>query len=208
MKKKEIIIIGHGGHSDSCIDVILKENKYKILGYVVKDKKNYKNFASNFNYPILGSDKELNLLKKKYNYAFIGIGQIKNSKDRIFLYKKLLSIGFILPAIISPIAYVSKKSIVGDGSIIMHHSMINCNVKIGINCIINSKALIEHGCIIGDNTHISTTAVINGNVKIGKNCFIGSNSTIFNNIEIGNGVIIRAGSVISKNIKSNSIVKK
>ena len=31
----EIIIIGSGGHSNSCIDVINEENKYKIAGYVV-----------------------------------------------------------------------------------------------------------------------------------------------------------------------------
>jgi FlaA1/EpsC-like NDP-sugar epimerase len=35
---KKIILIGGGGHSKSCIDVIENENKYKIVGIVDKKK--------------------------------------------------------------------------------------------------------------------------------------------------------------------------
>ena len=37
-------------------------------------------------------------------------------------------------------------------------------LKIGINCIINTKALVEHDAIIGDHCHIATSAIINGGV--------------------------------------------
>ena len=32
--KKQILLIGAGGHARSCIDVIERENKYKIYGLV------------------------------------------------------------------------------------------------------------------------------------------------------------------------------
>ena len=53
----------------------------------------------------------------------------------------------------------------------MHKAIINSNVKIGSNCIINTKSLIEHDCVIGDNSHIATSVNINGHVKIGKKLF-------------------------------------
>ena len=34
MNKKEIIIIGAGGHAKSCIDVIEQEGKYDIVGLI------------------------------------------------------------------------------------------------------------------------------------------------------------------------------
>ena len=34
----DIIILGNGGHSRSCIDVIEAEQKYNILGVVSNDK--------------------------------------------------------------------------------------------------------------------------------------------------------------------------
>ena len=106
------------------------------------------------------------------NYAFVTVGQIKNSEIRYNLFKKLKKRGFKIPKIISPYAYVSKHAHIGEGSIVMHNVVINAGAKIGKNCIINTSSLIEHDVIIGDHTHISTKAVINGGTKIGSKVFL------------------------------------
>ena len=36
--KKKIILIGAGGHAESCIDVIESTNKYEIIGLVAKSE--------------------------------------------------------------------------------------------------------------------------------------------------------------------------
>ena len=41
--KKKIILIGAGGHCNSCIDVIESENKFKIAGLIDNKKKVYQN---------------------------------------------------------------------------------------------------------------------------------------------------------------------
>ena len=112
----------------------------------------------------------------KYKSALVTIGFIKDYEKRLKTFKKLKKIGFNLPKIISPLAYISPRSSIGEGTIVMHGSIINAGVKIGKNCIINSKTLIEHDTIIGDNCHLSTGSLINGNVKLDNNSFIGSNS--------------------------------
>ena len=38
-EKKNIILIGAGGHATSCIDVIETTNKFKIIGLIDKKKK-------------------------------------------------------------------------------------------------------------------------------------------------------------------------
>ena len=205
--KKEIILIGSGGHAESCIDVINLQNEYTIAGLVIENIENSKKISQKFNLPILGNDKDLNKLQNNYAYAFISIGQIKNYKIRNDLFKKLINKNFTIPTIISPRSYVSKKSSLGKGVIVMHDALVNSNSVIENNCIINSKALLEHGVKIGNNTHISTAAVINGNTKIGKNCFIGSGAIINNDIIIGDNVIVASGSIIKNHIESNKIIK-
>ena len=76
----------------------------------------------------------------------------------------------------------------------MHQSLVNANVKIGKNCIINTKALIEHDVTIEDNCHISTASVLNGAVLVKANTFFGSNATSKQCIEI-NG-FIKAGGLV------------
>ena len=75
---KKIILIGAGGHCKSCIDVIEKQNTYKIAG-IIDDKKS----KSIFNYKIIGKDFDLKKLSSKISYALITIGQIKNYETRV-----------------------------------------------------------------------------------------------------------------------------
>ena len=187
-----IILIGAGGHAKSCIDVIEKTNKFKIIGLIDNKETNHI-----FNYPILGNDAKLiNYTKKEYS-ALITIGQIKIYEVRLKMFNNVFDLGFNMPVIVSPLAYVSKYSKINFGTIIMHKAIVNANCYIGKNCIINSNSLIEHDCEIADNCHISTGAIINGGVKIGQNTFIGSGSIIKHGIEISGNSFIKAGSFIS-----------
>ena len=197
-------MIGSGGHTKACIDVIETENKYKIIGIIEKYKTGNDKFV---NYPILAIDKDLKKIKKKCKNAFISIGQIKNSTIRAKKFDELISLGFNIPTIISPYSYVSKKSEIGIGSIIMHKAIINVEAKIGQNCIVNNRSLIEHEVKIGNNTHISTGAILNGNCEVGNNTFIGSGSVIKEGVKIGDNCIVGIGSIVKKDIKDNQIFK-
>ncbi len=190
---EKIIIIGSGGHATSCVDVILNENKFEIAGVITQDTK----IDKFLNYEVFHSEEQLSILSKDIPNAFIGIGQIKDYKKRLYYFQKLKKFNFKLPTIISPHAYLSKNCKYGIGNIIMNGALINSKVKIGDNNIINSKALIEHNSVIGNNCHISTGVIINGNVNIGNNSFIGSGSIIYNNVRISENSIIQAGSVVS-----------
>jgi sugar O-acyltransferase (sialic acid O-acetyltransferase NeuD family) len=197
---KKIILVGGGGHCKSCIDVIENENKYKIIGIIDKKKKfllNYKVFTESY----------LNKRLIKNNYSLVTVGHIKNYKLRVKLFNKIKNLGFRIPSIISPSAYISKHSVIGQGTIVMHGAIINAGAVIGNNCIINTNSLIEHDVAIGDHTHISTEATINGGVVIGNKVFIGSRSIIKDNISIGNCSIVGSGLYIKKNLKKNSFKK-
>ena len=196
-----IIIVGNGGHAISCIDVIEAEKKFKIVGLVTMkhDINNQK-----IKYPNIGSDDDLTKIFEKSKNVFIGIGFIKNSDNRVKLFKTLKKIGFNFPVIKSPTSYKSNQSTIDEGTILMHNSFINSQVKIGKNCIINTGSIIEHEAIVGDNVHISTSAVVNGSVKIGSGSFIGSNSVIKEGVKIGKNCIVSAGSFLRRDLKSES----
>jgi sugar O-acyltransferase (sialic acid O-acetyltransferase NeuD family) len=197
---KKLILMGGGGHCKSCIDVIENENKYKIIGII--DKK--KNFLLNYK---VFSESYISKKLIKNNYAFVTVGQIKTYKVRVKLYNRLKDLGFKIPTIISPSAYISKHAVIGEGTIVMHGVTVNAGAVIGNNCIINTNSLIEHDVVIGDHTHISTEATINGGVVIENKVFIGSRSIIKDNITIGEHSIVAAGLYIKKNLKKNSFKK-
>ena len=199
---KKIIIFGAGGHSNSCIDVILEEKKFKII-FIVDDKK--KN-TKIFNFHVKGlADFKKNF--KKTDNIFLGVGLIKNANKRWNLVKKLKRYNLNFSKIISPKSHISKYSKISEGTIVMHNSVINSNTAIMEHTIINTSSIIEHDVYIGKNCHISTGAIVNGGSSVGDHTFVGSGSIIHQNIKIGSNCIIGAGKVIKKNLASNSIIK-
>lgn len=198
MTKKPIILIGAGGHCISCIDIIEQTGLFEIIGILDHPEKKSTKILG---YSVIGTDDDIPTFVLDCPNFHITVGQIKSPCIRQTIYGRIKSAGALLPVIVSPSAYVSLYSKIKEGTIIMHHALVNADVEIGRCCIINSKALIEHEAVVGDFCHISTGAILNGKVTVGNKCFIGSNTVVGNNLEICDNVVIAAGSQVLKSIK-------
>ena len=190
--KKNLILIGGGGHCVSVIDVIEQQGLFNIKGILDSNSKN-KNILG---YPILGGDDLISKLVNKNTFFLITVGQIKSSKIREKIAKNLKRNNAKLATVVSSHSYVSKHSFIGEGTIIMNGAIVNANAKVGTNCILNTKSNIEHDVSVGDFCHISTCAVVNGDSVIGKGTFIGSNATVSNGITIEENSVISAGKFV------------
>lgn len=197
MNKKDLILIGGGGHCKSCIDVIETESLFNIAGIVEVDDKLHQKVLD---YKIIASDKDLPNLIHRYKHFLVTIGSTKDPCKRVEKFEDLKKLGAIFPVIISSSAHVSASACVGEGTIVMHKAIVNADADVGKNCIVNNLALIEHDAKIGNHCHISTGSIINGKCNIGDRVFIGSNSVVINNVDIVDDVVVGAGSVVLKSI--------
>ena len=200
MKKKDLILVGGGGHCNACLDVLRSLNLYNVVGIIERD--NFK--LEKLHDVSVFKDQDTEKLSKIYRNFLLTIGKIGKSKIREKKYYELMSLDIELVSLISPTAYVSASAEIAVGVNIMHHALININVRIGENTIINSQSLVEHDSFIGSHCHISTGVKINGGVNIGNNTFIGSGTVIHEGITIGNDVIVGAGSIIDRNLPNDT----
>jgi sugar O-acyltransferase (sialic acid O-acetyltransferase NeuD family) len=191
--KEKIILIGGGGHCHACIDVIELQGKYEIEGIIdIKEELG----AKIMGYPVIGRDEDIPRFAKTIKNFHVAIGQIKSPEVRVRLYCAVKEAGGLLPVIISPLAYVSKHSTIGEGCIIMHNALVNANTKIGVNTIINTKVLIEHDVYIGHHCHVSTGAIINSESQLGDGSFFGSNSVTVQDVIIPEDTFTKAHSLV------------
>ena len=198
--KKNLILLGGGGHCKSVIDVA-ESAGYNILGVLDKPEEVGKQVLD---YKVIGTDDDIPQYVDKAEFV-ITVGFIKNPATRIKLYNKVKEAGGRLATIIASTAHVSKYATIGEGSVVMHNAFVNAGAKIGNNVIINTFANIEHDAIVGDQCHISTGTMINGDCKVGQKVFIGSQSVLANGITVGDENIIGAGSVVRKSIERKGI---
>lgn len=194
----KLLMIGGGGHAISSLEVIKMTGLYEV-DKVLSVTKTHPSLTK-----LLDHSANLKDLRKYYDHAFIGVGQIKEPDNRIRIFNELKELNFELPSIISSKSYVSSESKIGEGTIIMNFSLINTHAFVGKNCIVNNFALVEHSAFIGNNVHISTGAKINGDAKIEESCFIGSGAVVGNGVTVGKNSIVSANSFVFKDIPNNT----
>lgn len=193
MEKTPILLVGAGGHCKSCIDVVEQNGRFQIVGIV--DRPGTDSPREVLGYPLIGSDDDLAKLRLDIGAALVSVGQMRTADVRFRIFKSLSGLGYDLPVIISPLAYVSRHAKVGAGTIVMHGATVNASAYVGVNCILNSHCLIEHDAVIEDHCHVSTGAVINGQACVGSGSFIGSGSVIVQGENVPQGSFVKARSL-------------
>ncbi len=201
MNKPGLILIGAGGHAHACIDIIEQHGGYQIAGLIGMPDEMH---DQHLGYAVIGIDADLPELAKTIPYALITLGQIQTSAHRIRLYDRVVALGFQMPTIIAPSAYVSRHASLGFGTIVMHGAIVNAGASVGENCIINTRALLEHDTTVADHCHISTGAIINGNTVIGSGSFVGSGSIIKEGVSLGPGCLVGMGLAVRHNQPDNA----
>lgn len=147
-----LLIIGAGGHGHVVKEIAEDTNNFDKIDFV------------DDNCPdAVGKIEDLHKLHDLYDSAFVSIG---NNKFREELISKLIEIGYNIPTLIHPTAYVSKSCKIGSGTVIEQRAVINANATIGNGCIISVNAVVDHDTLIGNVVHINAGAIVMSGVNV------------------------------------------
>jgi sugar O-acyltransferase (sialic acid O-acetyltransferase NeuD family) len=203
--RKDIILIGGGGHCKSVIDVINEGYDFRVAGILDIPEKIGQQVLG---ITIIGSDRDISPILERYSLFHISVGHILSNEARVRLYTQFKSVGALFPSIIAKDAHVSKYATLGDGCFVGHNVVVNAGAVIGENSIINTGAVIEHDSVIGSHTHISTMCTVNADCKIGDHSFLSSQVVVNRGLEIADNIIVYSGSVITKSFFEKGISLK
>ena len=99
-------------------------------------------------------------------------------------FLRVRSLGYNLPPLIHPRAYVAKSATVGAGSMLMAGSLVDVRVKVETLVVVWPGAAVSHDCVVGDNCFIAPNATLCGYVKLGTHCFVGAGAAIVDHCEV------------------------
>ena len=190
MNKKDIAIVGAGGHTRSTINLINRE-EFNIIG--IYDE----SFSSEVNEEILGIGVKGTQHGIPANVKIVL--SVGDNKKRKTLYREFLS-RIIQSNLIHQSSIIEDSCSLGIANLIFANVYLNSKSVIGDNNILNTACIIEHEASLGSHNHISVGSVICGRVSIGNECFIGAGSVIKNGVEICSEVILGANSLVIRNI--------
>jgi sugar O-acyltransferase (sialic acid O-acetyltransferase NeuD family) len=114
--------------------------------------------------------------------------------------EQMKATGFRFATLVHPLARVSGRSVVGEGSIVSVGAMVAARTRLGSHVIINRGAMIGHHVEIGDYVTIGPGANIGGSTRIGEGTYIAMSATVIDHISIGSNSMVGAGALVTKDV--------
>lgn len=187
-----MVLYGVGGHTNVVIDCInaMDEGLFGIF-----DEKS--DLVSLNGYDVLG---------EYSSDEFAQESIIISVEDNMMRKRIVAKIKHSFGKAIHPSAQVSEYAKIGDGTVIVHGSIVQSGSKVGKHVILNTSCVVDHDSTIGHFSHISPNVTICDNVNIGEGVHIGAGATIIPGITIGKWCVIGAGAVITQNLPDYSLV--
>ncbi len=149
---RKLLIVGAGGHGHVVSEVAVATGEYEAI-----------DFADDNSSEAVGKIADLGTLHELYGCAFVGIG---NNRLRGELIHKLEKIGYEIPVLIHPTAYVSKSAKIEKGTVIEPKALVNANSNVGVGCIVSVGAIIDHDVKLGDFVHANAGSIVKAGGKI------------------------------------------
>lgn len=198
---KRIIIIGArlDGQAGVVLDALEEIGGYEVVCFIDNTPELQNKLVSGL--PVIGSTENLERINYPVDSVHIAIG---DNVARGKIFKTINKLGLKAVTITHPTAYISKNTVIREGSFVGPNAVINNGVDIGEACIINSGAIIEHDCKVGFAVHLAPGTKTAGRVHIGDYSFIGVGATVLQDVKIGSGVMIGGGATVIKHVPSNT----
>mgnify|MGYP002528245766 CR=1 FL=1 len=183
----KLIIVGASGHGKVIADIAVR-NGYEEI-FFLDDNEAIRECGG---FPVVGKTAAATWLDGD---KIVAIG---NPIIREQIQKTIQTV-----TLVHPDAVVSRRVILGEGTVVMAGAVVNSDAVIGRGCIINTGASVDHDCQIADYVHISVGAHVAGTCAIGKRTWVGAGVTVSNNIVICNDCMIGAGAVVVRDIEES-----
>ena len=155
IKMSKLLIVGAGGHG-----VVVKE--------IAEDIGFYEEiaFVDDNSEEAIGKIADLELLGLRFDSAFVAIG---NNELRGRLLERLKDIGYEIPVLVHPSAYVSKSARIGEGTVVEPKAIVNARVIVGEGCILSVGSIVDHDCVLESCVHINSGAICMARSRVERN---------------------------------------
>lgn len=195
---RRLLIIGAGGHGRVVADTAREMGVWDNIAFLDDNQE-----GNVLDWPVLGKIELAAELLKEFDDLAVALGDNSKRLEMLYYYAGL---GYRLPVIKHPTAFISKSASIGAGTVAFAQTAVNAGTKVGTGCIINTGATVDHDCVLGDGVHLSPGVHLGGEVRIGRNSWLGVGASVINRVSIGENVIVGAGSVIIKTVENNVTV--
>ena len=188
-----LIVIGAGGHGCVVAEVAISTARWSSVFHLDDQLRSPQ---LSIGTEVLGRLSDLNSIIQRGDEVIVAVG---DNETRLRIHD-VISGCSPLTHIVAPEATLSRSASLGDGSILMPHSVVNAGASIDQACLLNTGSIVEHGVRLGRGVHVGPGAILGGDAEIGARSLIGLGASVLPGVSLVNDVILGAGAVAISDI--------
>ncbi len=200
---RNLIVVGASGHAKVVIDAIRSAGTHKVVGLVDRDT------------PVGTSVLGCSVVGRTGAIAdcaaalgadsfIVAIGD-NAARERVTREIRSAAPHLDLASAIHPSAEIGGSVEIGAGTVIMAGVVINALTRIGVGCIVNTRAAIDHDGILEDFVSIGPGCVIAGTCSFGHGATIGIGAVVVQQRTIGERAVVGAGATVLHDIPAYTV---
>ncbi len=197
---ENIVLIGSSGHAKVVIDIVERENKYRIVGLIDKFRQIGE---ETLGYPVVGKEEDLPRLVHEYAIAG-GLVAIGDNFQRSEVANKInrLSPNFPFFSSIHPQANIARNVDIGAGTVIVAGVTISPSCTIGCFCLLNTNSSLDHDSVMEEFSSLAPRVSTGANVHIGAFSAVSIGATLIHQVRVGEHTVVGAGATVLNDIDS------
>ncbi len=200
MSTRSVVILGASGHAKVVLEAVRAMGCFDVVGMTDPAA----GARSVLGVPVLGGDDILpDLRAQGVQAAVVALG---DNSLRHRLAVRVRELGFELPPVIHPEAFISPTAEILDGAVVMARAVVGTASIVRAFAIVNTGAIIDHDNVIGEAAHVAPGCSLAGCVRIGDRALIGVGSSIRPKITVGADAVVGAGSAVVSDIPERACV--
>lgn len=195
----KLYIIGAGGFGREVAWLVERINEkapsWDLQGFIDDNESIHGNFEDT--YQVLGG---CNYLEKQLEdvWCVCAVGSAKIRKQIIEKISGYKNVHFA--TLIDPSVVCSKRTAIGEGSIICAGTFLTVDIAVGKHVIINLDCTVGHDAVLEDFVTVYPSVNISGNVHVEECVELGTGTQVIQGKRICANVVIGASALVVRNI--------
>jgi sugar O-acyltransferase (sialic acid O-acetyltransferase NeuD family) len=194
-----LLILGAGGHAKVVAETALASGVASRLAFLDDRCTGPDSCPTLLGWPVIGPlafSLEAGT-QAQFPAAVVAFG---HAATRLHWIARLQDVGYALPVLIHPTAWVSPSAQVGPASVVFAQAAVQANATIGTGAIINTGSSVDHDAQLADGVHLCPGARLAGEVQVGARSWIGIGASVIQQVRIGTDVTVGAGGVVVRDL--------
>jgi sugar O-acyltransferase (sialic acid O-acetyltransferase NeuD family) len=207
MVKKDLVVIGGGGHARAVIQAAQTQpDEWNVVGFV--DPNAGEAEAVTLGVRHLGEDEVRTASDPAFRHCWfvLGLGSTFEARARREVVKRMKLAPERWGTVTHARAWVAPTATLGPGTVVLAGAVVNAGAKVGLHGIVNTSAVVEYDVTLGEYVHAAPATVVAARTKIGSGSYLGIGCRIRERLTLGEDVKVGMGAVVLRSVPAGRVV--